>query len=185
MKSLEKEISMAFPTRSRLLVLMTDEEIEKNRELILDNFKLVLDNSISLLSTNLPKYPAYDRHKIHIYHIRNSRFVFRVSDVDGIRRWELYPSAIKNQDSNGILFLYATRNNTLPCIDKEHGSIVCDFEAFLSEAILAELVSQYDVDTFIDSCKSSYYKKRISWILRTYFRNAFPFNVELPKWLVE
>jgi len=33
MKSLEKEISMAFPTRSRLLVLMTDEEIEKKQRI--------------------------------------------------------------------------------------------------------------------------------------------------------
>jgi len=178
----KKEVGIAVPTRAKLLVLMTDQEIEKNR-LYLDNFQLVLDSEISLLSTNMPQHPSYDRFKIHIYHSKNNRIIFRVSEFKGTRKWEFYPSVVDNKDGDSILFVYATRNSTIPHINREHGAILCDHEAFLSLAILAEFNSQYDIDTFIEYCPSSYYRKRLRWKLDTYFKKAFPFNIPLPKWL--
>ena len=186
MKKLEykKEAGTAITTRSKLLILMTDQEIEKNK-IYLDNFQLVLDSEISLLSTNMPQHPRYDRFKIYTYHSKKNRLIFRVSEFKGVRKWELYPSVIDSKDGDSILFVYATRNNTIPHINREHGTILCDHEAFLSLAILAEFNSQYDIDTFIEYCPSSYYKKRLRWSLDTYLRRAFPFNVPLPKWLSE
>jgi len=151
MKKLEykKEVGIAVTTRSKLLILMTDQEIEKNK-IYLDNFQLVLDSEISLLVTNMPQHPRYDRFKIYTYHSKNNRLRFIVSEFKGVRKWELYPSVIasiiNSKDDDSILFVYATRNNTIPHINREHGTILCDHEAFLSLAILAEFNSQYDID---------------------------------------
>jgi hypothetical protein len=190
MKNLEskKEVGIAVPTSSKLLVLMTDQEIEKNR-VYLDNFQLFLDSEMSLLTTHMPQHPRYDRFKIHIYHGKNNRLMFRVLEFKGVRKWELYPSVIASiinkKEDDSILFVYATRNSAIPHINREHGAILCDHEAFLSLAILAEFNSQYDIDTFIEYCPSSYYKKRLRWSLDTYLKRAFPFNVRLPRWLSE
>jgi hypothetical protein len=186
MKSLEKEISMSFTTSSKLLVVMTEKDLEKNRNIQLSGFKLVLDNNIELLTMGLPSIFDYDKHNTYLFYSRNGRFIFRVSHFNDTRKWELYPSVMDNKDSDSILFLCLDRdNNIFPNLEElENSSILCDYIGDGFSVILAELTSLYDIDTLIESAYSLY-RKKLRWELEKYFRKAFPFNIPLPKWLSE
>ena len=188
MKKLEnrKEIGMAVTTSSKLLVVMTEKDLEKNRNIQLSGFKLVLDNNIELLTMGLPSIFDSDNHKTYIFYSKNGRFIFRVSHFNRTRKWELYPSVMDNKDSDSILFLCLDRDNDIfPNLEElENSSILCDYIGDGFSAILAELTSLYDIDTLIESAHSLY-KERLRWELDKYFRRAFPFNIPLPKWLSE
>ncbi|MEM5803866.1 MAG: hypothetical protein QW350_04010 [Candidatus Aenigmatarchaeota archaeon] len=185
-KLASKKKSMSIPTSAKLLVVMTNEEIDKNNGVFcLDNFEIKLGKGVDLLCTNLPKYPEYDRFKGHIFYSRNGRFRFRVSDVGTIREWYLYPSANDNRDGNSILFIWAGRDPYTPLKNVEHGSIFCDYKSYFTEAVIAEITSLYDINSFIEDFPVNFYKKRLKWILDEYFRYAFPFNIRLPRWLSE
>jgi len=180
----KKEVSMSFTTSSKLLVVMTEKDLEKNRNIQLSGFKLVLDNSIKLLTMGLPTIS--DKNREYLFYSKNGRFIFRVSHFNGTRKWELYPSVIDNEDSDSILFLCLDRDNIIfPNPEElENSSILCDYIGNGFSAILAELTSLYDIDTLIKSAHSLY-RKRLRWELEEYFRRAFPFNIPLPKWLSE
>jgi len=188
MKSLEKEISMSFVTSSKLLVVMTEKDLEKNRNIQLSGFKLVLDNNIELLTMSLPSIFDYDKHGVYLFYSKNGRFVFRVSHFNRTRKWELYPSVMDTRDSDSILFLCLDRDNdifpNLEELENSYSSILCDYIGNGFSAILAELTSLYDIDTLIKSAYSPY-RKKLRWELEKYFRRAFPFNIPLPKWLSE
>jgi len=165
---------------------MTEKDLEKNRNIQLSGFKLVLDNSIELLTMSLPSIFHFDKHKIYIFYSRNGRFIFRVSHFNRIRKWELYPSVMDNRDSDSILFLCLDRDNEIfPDPEKlEHSSILCDYIGNGFSAILAELTCLYDIDLLIESAYTLY-REKLRWKLERYFRRAFPFNIPLPKWLSE
>ena len=184
-KLASKKKSRSIPTSAKLLVVMTNEELGKDRRFHLDNFEIKLGKGVSLLCTGLPQHPKYDRFKRYIFHSRNGRFRFRVSDVENIREWMLYPDPNDNRDGNSILFIWAGRDPYTPLRNIDHGSIFCNYKAHLTEAVIAEITCLYDIDFFVEDFVYNFDKKRLRWILDTYFRHAFPFNVRLPRWLSE